>query len=93
AWSKFVLAVGAVEADRLLLVAVLMASSLLNVVYLMGPVMRGFFRPPPADAPAGLQEAPVACVVPLCLTALACVALFFLAEPLLRPVARLLGAP
>jgi len=31
---------------------------------------------------AGLREAPLACVVPLCLTALGCVLLFFYADPL-----------
>lgn len=57
--------------------------------------VRAFLRPPadgskPATA---IAEAPWACVVPLCATALACVVLFFLADFLLAPVARmLLGA-
>jgi multicomponent Na+:H+ antiporter subunit D len=90
AWAKFFLLLGAVEADRLLLVAVLAVSSLLNVVYLLGPVLRAFFRPPPADAPPGRHEAPTASVVPLCLTAFGCLLLFLAADPiyrLLEPIA------
>ena len=44
-----------------------------------------------AAAPrGGIREAPLFCVVPLCLTALGCLALFFFADPiymLLEPIA------
>jgi multicomponent Na+:H+ antiporter subunit D len=42
------------------------------------------------NAPTAIREAPLACVVPLCLTALGCVLLFFLADALyvlLAPIA------
>ncbi|MEQ9638742.1 MAG: monovalent cation/H+ antiporter subunit D family protein [Alphaproteobacteria bacterium] len=81
-WAKFFLFLGAVEADKLVLVAVLSVSTLLNVFYLLGPVLRAFFRPLPADAPTGRHEAPVASVVPLCLTAFGCLLLFFFAGSL-----------
>ncbi len=86
---------GAAEAEQLIIVAVLMISSLLNVAYLIPVVARGFFlparEPRPASAGAsaaptrgGIREAPWFCVVPLCLTALGCLALFFFADSLYR---------
>jgi len=94
-WSKWLLISGAAGAGETAMMVVLLASSLLSLAYLMPIPIRGFLRPAPG-APGGAvarAEAPWACVVPLCATALACVALFFFAEALLAPVARLLGAP
>ncbi|MCG8593374.1 MAG: monovalent cation/H+ antiporter subunit D family protein [Kiloniellales bacterium] len=82
-WSKWYLALGAAETGQTLLVAVLMISSLLNVAYLMPIVARAFFLPPPGEAGAaavGIREAPMFCVVPLSITALGCLALFFYAD-------------
>ncbi|MDJ0942017.1 MAG: monovalent cation/H+ antiporter subunit D family protein [Kiloniellales bacterium] len=83
AWSKWYLALGAAETGHTLLVAVLMISSLLNVAYLMPIVARAFFLPPPesaSSAAVGIREAPMFCVVPLSITALGCLALFFYAD-------------
>ncbi|GHD48503.1 cation:proton antiporter [Thalassobaculum fulvum] len=99
-WSKWYLAMGAVETGLWAVVAVYMISSLLNVAYLIPVVARGFFKPSAepvpqsvgaAAAPAagGLQEAPLLCVLPPCLTAAGCVVLFFYADAvvaLLRPL-------
>jgi multicomponent Na+:H+ antiporter subunit D len=93
AWSKWLLVLGTAEAGDAVLVGVLLASSLLSLAYLVPIPIRAFLRPPAGGTPAAFAEAPWACVAPLCLTALACVVLFFTAEPLLRPVARLLGVP
>ena len=100
AWGKWYLMLGAAEGEQLIMIAVLMISSLLNVAYLIPIVARGFFLPSPAPQPAsagaaaaprgGIREAPMFCVVPLCLTALGCLALFFFADPiyrLLEPIA------
>ncbi len=100
AWGKWYLMLSAAEGERLIIIAVLMISSLLNVAYLIPIVARGFFLPPPEPQPAsagaaaaprgGIREAPLFCVVPLCLTALGCLALFFFADPiyrLLEPIA------
>ena len=79
-WSKWYLGLAAFETGHLIVLGVLMASSLLNVGYLLSIVGRAFFLPPSGDdgtAIVGIHEAPLACVAPLCLTALACVALFF----------------
>ncbi len=88
-WSKFYLALGAAETDHLAFVAVFMVSSLLNVGYLIPVVVRGFFRPP-ADEHAHGHEAPAFCLVPICLTAAGCLAMFFYADDayrLLLPIA------
>ena len=61
---------------------VLMLSSLLSVGYLLPIVARGFFLPPPgatARRQDRIEEAPTACLIALCCTALLCVVLFFLA--------------
>jgi len=82
-WSKWYLALGAADAGQQIFIAVLMISSLLNVAYLIPPVARGFFLAPTdgAERPA-IREAPLLCLVPLCLTATACIVLFFFAEDL-----------
>ncbi|WP_339856873.1 monovalent cation/H+ antiporter subunit D family protein [uncultured Nisaea sp.] len=99
-WSKWYLAMGAAETGMIVVVAVYMVSSLLNIAYLMPIVARGFFRPAPALATAsagaavapakgGIQEAPFFCVLPPCLTAFGCLVLFFYADAiiaLLRPI-------
>ena len=50
-WSKWYLMLSAAEADQMLFIFVLMASSLLNIAYLMPVVARGFFAEPkpPSD--------------------------------------------
>ena len=94
-WSKFYLVLGAAETDQLAFVAVFMISSLLNVGYLIPVVVRGFFRPP-ADEHAHGHEAPLFCLVPICVTALGCLAMFFYADDayrLLLPITTGRAAP
>jgi multicomponent Na+:H+ antiporter subunit D len=90
AWSKWYLGIGAVDAGQLFVVAVLMISSLLNVAYLLSIVGRAFFLPArgvQAHAVGAMavnngrtiEEAPTACLIALCATALMCFALFFAA--------------
>ncbi len=76
AWSKFMLMGGALDNGYILVLIGLMVSSLLNLVYLGEIVVRGFFAKP-AQQFVGVQEAPLACLVPLSLTALLSIALFF----------------
>ena len=94
AWSKWQLALGVAEAGQAVLVAVLMVSSLLSVAYLI-PVAVRAFMPAEGETDPGtgggwqIKEAPLFCVVPLCLTAIGCVVLFFYADRLyafLRPI-------
>jgi len=78
-WSKWYLALGAAETHQLIFVAVLMISSLLNIAYLIPPVLRGFFDSGD-DGAALYGEAPVMCLIPICFTAIGCVVLFFFAD-------------
>jgi len=93
AWSKWFLALGAAETHQVVFVAVLMVSSLLNIGYLLPIVVRGFFfAPERGPERPRIKEAPLFCVIPLCVTAAGCVALFFFADEiyrLLQPIAGL----
>ncbi|MEM6364925.1 MAG: proton-conducting transporter membrane subunit, partial [Planctomycetota bacterium] len=92
AWSKWFLAMGTVETHCLVLTAALMVSSLLNIAYLVPIPMRAFQKPE-EKSDFGWREAPMLCVVPLVVTAVGSVALFFVApwiysilEPIAKPV-------
>jgi multicomponent Na+:H+ antiporter subunit D len=86
--SKWNLVIGAIEAHQLLLVVVLLVSSLLNAAYFFPIVYRGFFVAPATTdgTSAGIQEAPLLCVLPLSVTALCSLLLFFWPDVLLRLV-------
>lgn len=97
-WSKWLLALGALEAGHVFVVAVLMLSSLLSAAYLLPIVARAFFAAPPADAHGhghgeGIEEAPLACLIALCATALLCVVLFFQAGRIESLLAGIFTAP
>jgi multicomponent Na+:H+ antiporter subunit D len=78
------LTLGALDAGDVVVVSVLMLSSLLSVGYLLPIVARGYFLPPPPGALIGrketLEEAPIACLIALCGTAVLCIVLFFQAD-------------
>ncbi len=79
-WSKSLLLQSALDAQQLMVVAVLMLSSLLSVAYLMPIVGRAFFKPLPDvtdGAPVVRKEAPWPCVVALLVTAALTLVLFF----------------
>jgi multicomponent Na+:H+ antiporter subunit D len=61
-----------------------MGSSLLNVAYLMPLPIRGFFTQPEGEEQTEIREAPLFCLLPICLTAVGCVALFFYADEIYR---------
>lgn len=81
-WSKWYLLLGTAQTEQWLMMIVLMVSSLLSIAYLIPIPLRGFFAG--ADHHRfrwqNIQEAPWACVIPLCMTALACLWLFFYGE-------------
>jgi multicomponent Na+:H+ antiporter subunit D len=81
-WSKWWLIVAAAESDSLFVIVVLILSTLLNVAYLLSIVATAFFSAPPDrdETKVRIAEAPLACVIPLSLTALLCVVLFFQVE-------------
>ncbi|HFB2047961.1 MAG TPA: Na(+)/H(+) antiporter subunit A [Hyphomicrobiaceae bacterium MAG_BT-2024] len=84
-WSKWFLAIGAIDSGYYFVVAVFMVSSVLNVIYLIPIVSAAIFKPLPGtkDGEAiKLKEAPLACVIPICLTALGCLIMFFVVDEL-----------
>ena len=79
-WSKWLLIVGAADANELIMIGVLLVSSLLNVAYLMPLVGRGFFLSTDQEpAKSEFTEGPVLVWMPPALTALGCIVLFFYA--------------
>jgi multicomponent Na+:H+ antiporter subunit D len=101
-WPKFFLMLGAADAQQLAMIAVLMISSVLNVVYLLSiPVQAFYMNPAEGDAkPQGaggkgiewgaLKEAPLLCVAPPVVTAVGAFLLFFFADPLFNYLAPLM---
>ena len=82
-WSKWFLALGALDAHYQFAMAVFMISSLLNTAYLLPIVSRAFFKPLPGTAAGqkvAIAEAPTACLIAISLTTLGCLILFFYAD-------------
>jgi multicomponent Na+:H+ antiporter subunit D len=106
-WGKWYLMIGSLEAEKQWVLWVLVASSLLNIAYLLPVVTTAFFlKPDEAPAPEvhdphhadehhashdGIQEAPLLCVIPLCLTAIGSLLLFFYPDPFLD-LCRMIGS-
>ena len=76
AWSKLMLMGGALDGGYVMVLVVLMISSLLNLVYLGEIVIRGFFAAP-SHKVTEIQEAPLSMLIPLSLTALLTLIMFF----------------
>ncbi|MEM8771796.1 MAG: proton-conducting transporter membrane subunit [Pseudomonadota bacterium] len=102
-WPKFFLMLGAADAGQIAIIAVLMISSILNVIYLLSIPVRAFYmNPAEGDAkPQGargapiqwghLKEAPLLCVVPPLMTASGALVLFFAADPLYQYLAPIIA--
>jgi len=83
--SKWYLIKGALQAEYKFVMVVLLVSSFLNIIYLLPIAIKAFFIPKNAGAFHGqVREAPWQCVVPLCITALFSVLLFFFNGPLVE---------
>jgi len=83
--SKWYLVLGALEADKIAILVVLLFSSLLNAGYFMPVVYRAFFCPPEeALFEDRVQEAPLCCVVPLVITAVISIVLLFYPQPFMN---------
>ena len=76
--SKWYLLLGTIEADRMVMLVVLLGSSLLNAAYFLPIVYKAFFcTEEEAMFAKKVQEAPLWCVAPLTITALVTIVLFF----------------
>lgn len=83
--SKWYLVLGTIEAGQPVFLAVLLISSLLNAAYFLPIVYKAFFcTDEEALFKKKVDEAPMWCLVPLCITASISVILFFLPQPFLR---------
>lgn len=84
-WSKWYLVVGAIEADKLIIVAVLTISTLLNVAYLLPIAVRAFFNPKHQNQQlwswSEVQEAPLPILTAITVTSVLCLVLFFYPQP------------
>lgn len=82
-WSKWYLMLGALETDKMIIVAVLTVSSLLNVAYLLPIPIKAFFNPvkegetPPAFSWSEIKEAPTPSLIAIIVTSTACIVTFF----------------
>ncbi|MEJ2515487.1 MAG: proton-conducting transporter membrane subunit [Gammaproteobacteria bacterium] len=88
-WSKFFLMLGALEADKLWIAGVLVASSLMNIWYLLEIPVRGFFVTAKEEIHAG--EAPWPMLLAMVVTSLGCLALFLWPDTLYRLAADIAG--
>jgi multicomponent Na+:H+ antiporter subunit D len=89
-WSKWTLAVGAADAGQTIALGAIMLSSLLSVGYLLPIVACGFFlsrSESQGDEKIRIEEAPVACLIALTITAFLTFMLFFLAGRIERLLA------
>lgn len=69
--TKWYLLVGAMEANQVGIMLVLLTSTLLNVAYFAPVTYHAFFgKRPPGEKEGGIQEAPLAMVIPLMIAAL-----------------------
>ncbi len=79
-WSKWLLIEGSIDEQNYVVLAAFILGALLSCGYLMPIALRAFFKPLDANVnrqTPGIKEAPLACVIPLCITALATLLLFF----------------
>ena len=84
-WAKWHLMMGSIDATQWVVVAALLLSSLLNIAYLVPVAARAFYLSPEtkgAQHKLDLDEAPMFCLVPLCITAAGCILLFIFGDAL-----------
>lgn len=83
--SKLYLLVGALDAGSIGILLVLISSTVLNTAYFVPIIYQGFFgKPSEADAAHHHGEAPLAMVIPLCITAAISVLIGFFPDFFMR---------
>jgi multicomponent Na+:H+ antiporter subunit D len=88
-WSKWYLLMATLETEQLIIMAILMLSSLLNIAYLMPIPFHAFFSNIPvknehgvSTAKVQIKEAPIASLIAIGIAALGCLVLFIYPNPL-----------
>ena len=80
--SKWYLILGTLEADQRFMLFILLSSSLLNAAYFLPIIYKAFFCTPEESLFENkIDEAPPWCLVPLTITAICSIFLFFYPEP------------
>ncbi len=80
--SKWYMVLGALEADKIPILVFYLISSLLNAAYFLPIAYKAFFCTPEESMFENkIGEAPLWCLVPLAVTALCSIALFFYPQP------------
>jgi multicomponent Na+:H+ antiporter subunit D len=93
-WSKLYLGLGLVETSQLILLAVLMLSSLLNIAYLVPIPIRAFFsKPASGEVHTEIKEAPKPILLAMIITSVTCVLLFFYPDPFYQLATLAAGGP
>ncbi len=83
--SKWYLVLGTLEGDQMIMLFVLLSSSLLNAAYFMPVFYKAFFCTKEESMfEDKIKEAPMMCVIPLVITAIISLALFFAPQPFLN---------
>jgi multicomponent Na+:H+ antiporter subunit D len=86
-WSKWFITIGAIEADKLLIVVTLMVSSLLNIAYLLPIPIKAFFNPTQGEQKpwswSETKEAPMPILIAITVTSIGCLVLFFNPQPII----------
>ncbi len=77
--SKWMMLVGALDANLVIIMVVYLVSSFLNACYFFPIVYRAFFKNDPDETSndGSIKEAPIFCVIPPVITAIASLLLFF----------------
>lgn len=83
-FSKWYLLLGTLEAEEISALVVLLVSSFLNAAYFFPIVFRAFFSPEPGEKRKQIQEAPLFCLIPIGITSLISILLFFYPDIFLR---------
>lgn len=89
--SKWYLALGTIEANQLVLLFVLLISSILNAAYFLPIVYKAFFEEPNPSNMDGVKEASPFVYIPLLLTAIGSVIIFFYPDYFLQLAKLALG--
>ena len=74
--SKWFLVEGAVDAGMIIVAVAYLISTILNIIYLLPIATNAFLRS--TEGESTLNEAPIAVLIPLCVTASLCLILFFM---------------
>ena len=82
-WSKWFLLLGSMDTQQWIIMSIFLLSSLLNIAYLLPIPIKAFFSEPSSTIEeVGIKEAPLLCLIAICISTLGCLVLFVYPEPL-----------